>query len=103
MSRAAAIRPVAEITRTVFPQTSAHQALCGLPEANGVGQISKAPAFVAVSLWDDYPSPASAFLRSQCAVEDSAISSQVKCSWSWNGAWCTVGSVNRCSRGTDEG
>lgn len=103
MSRAAVIRPVVKSTHTMFPQTSAHQALCGLPKENGVGQFCKAPAFAAACLEDSYPSPASAFLRSQFAVEDSATSSQVRHSWGWNGAWCAMSSVCHCSRGTDEG
>ena len=81
MSQAAAIRPVNKATRTVFPQTSAHRALYGLPKENDVGQRDAAPAFTAVGLWGDYPPPASASLRCKFGVEDIGIPSQVECSW----------------------
>ncbi|MFH1311757.1 MAG: hypothetical protein ABIJ00_00885 [Candidatus Eisenbacteria bacterium] len=81
MSQTAAIRPVNKATRTVFPQTSAHRALYGLPKEIEVGQHDAAPALTAVRLWGNYPPPASASLRCKFGVEDIGIPSQVECSW----------------------
>ena len=103
MSRKAAIRPVITITRTVFPQTSAHQALYGLPKENCVGSNDAAPASVAVYLWGDYPPPASASFRSDFGVEDIGIPSQVKCSWGQTSAWYTRGNSDYRSKGTGGG
>jgi hypothetical protein len=103
MSRMAVIRPVITRTRTVFPQTSAHQALYGLPKENCVGEYDAAPASVAVSLWDDYPPPASASLRSDFGVEDIGIPSQVKCGWGHLFALHHRGEYDYCSAGTGEG
>ena len=102
MSRTAAIRPVIKATRTVFPQTSAHRALYGLPKENDVGQHSAAPAFVAGRFWDNYPPPASASLRCKSGVEDIGIPCQVECSWGHNMRYAR-GKGGKCSGGTCTG
>jgi hypothetical protein len=102
MSRTAAIRPVIKATRTVFPQTSAHRALYGLPKENDVGQHSAAPAFAAVRLWGGYPPPASASLRCKSGVEDIGVPSQVECSWGHNALYAR-GKGGDCSRGNGKG
>ena len=102
MSQTAAIRPVNKATRTVFPQTSAHRALYGLPKENDVGQHDATPAFTAVCLWGNYPPPASASLRCKFGVEDIGIPSQVECSWGHHALFAR-GKGGNLSWGTDTG
>jgi hypothetical protein len=102
MTREAATRPVAETSRTMFPQTSAHWALYGFHEESDVGQLDMVSAPMAADRWGDYPGTASKFLHGKFAVEHVRKPSWVKCSWDQINMWCAGGN-GCCPRKTDEG
>jgi hypothetical protein len=103
MSGDAVIRPVAIATRTLFPQTSAHRALCGSLGNPEVDVIHKVPAFLAAHLPSVYPSPASENLQGKLAVKSDKGTSQARCSWDRICAWWTRGECDRGFRRNDEG
>jgi hypothetical protein len=103
MSGDAAGWPVAIATRTLFPQTSAHRALYGPLGNPEVGVIRMVPAYSAVYLPSDRPSPASENLQGKLAVKSDKGTSRARCSWGRICAWWTRGECNRGFRRNDEG
>ena len=102
MTGAAAVGPVTIATRTVFPQISAHQALCGLQEY-GSGPIEPAPATLAVCLRADHPLPAFVFPQDRFAVKYADSQSWVKSGWGHNGVPYAGSSKVSCSGRTEKG
>ena len=102
MTEEAAVGPVTLMTRTVFPQISAHRAFCGLREY-GAGRIEAAPASLAVHLRDNHPLPAFVFPQDRFAVKYADNPSGVKCSWSRNGVLRAGSKRVNCSGGSEEG
>jgi uncharacterized protein YbaR (Trm112 family) len=103
MSGEAAARPVAMATRTLFPQTSAHQALYGPRDRLEVRMIDKVPVLLAAHLRGDRPSPASENLQGKLAVKSDKGISRARCSWDLIFSWWTRGERDSGFRRTDEG
>ena len=102
MFEEAAVGPVTLMTRTVFPQISAHRGPCGLREY-GVGHIGTASASLAVFLRDNFPLPAFVFPQDRFAVKYADSQSGVKCGWGHNGVRYAGSSKVSCSGRTEKG
>jgi hypothetical protein len=100
---AAAVWPVAILSRMVFPQTSAQGALNGLRHECEVGQPDKVPVLLAAELRGDYPATASESLQGKFAVVYVGESSQVRCSWGRISVRYDGDNTLCCLRKTDEG
>lgn len=103
MTGAAAVWPVAILSRMVFPQTSAQGALNGLRNKFEVGRFEKVPALSAAELRGDYPATASESLQGKFAVVHAGESSQVRCSWGRISVRYAGGDIEYCPEKTDEG